>query len=92
MVSFSVNNLDNLVIIRSYPLNVYRTGPGPRTAKRTEGLKILRSFQKSFNASMAAADVIEKMSKDGKGLFSLASTKKWETRLHRSNSRRSGEI
>jgi hypothetical protein len=87
MVSYSVDKDNKHVIIRSYPLNVLRRGPGPRTAKRTLGGQIFRSFAASFDASAAAREaldmVIEKESE---------SYPEWTTKLHKSRSRRTGKI
>ena len=68
MVSFSVNKQADAVIIRSFPMNVYRSGPGPRTAKRTIGKKIFRSFK--FNAQGAAVDILDRLLNGRDGIFS----------------------
>jgi hypothetical protein len=87
MVSFSVAKDRSGVIIRSYPLNVLRRGPGPRTAKRTYGKKILRSFAKSFDANAAASDVLDKLL-----TARMGEADTWATKLRRNNSNRKGEI
>jgi hypothetical protein len=92
MVSFSVDKHLEGVIIRSYPLNVLRRGPGPRTAKRTLGGQILRSFKSSFDANAAAIDVMDRLLNGKDGLFKQGKTDEWETRLRKSRSAGSKEI
>jgi hypothetical protein len=87
MVSYSVNGYKNVVIIRSYPLNVLRRGPGPRSAKRTEGAKIFRSFRNSFNLKDAAREALDIMiqgfdSKDEEDLDKIT-IKQWRTRMRK---------
>jgi hypothetical protein len=62
MVSFSVAK-NNSVIVRSFPMNVYRTekGKGSRSMKRTAGKKIFRSFEGSFDAEDAVATEFRKI-------------------------------
>jgi hypothetical protein len=61
MVSFSITRSGKSVIVRSYPMNVYRAKgeTGPRTAKRTAGEKIFRSFESEFPAEFVAGDVLQ---------------------------------
>jgi hypothetical protein len=92
MVSFSVDKRRESVIIRSYPLNVLRRGPGPRTAKRTLGKQILRSFAASFDANAAATEALDKLLNGKDGLFTESQTDSWKTRLRKSNTNISGEI
>ena len=79
MVSFSVDREKEAVIIRSFPMSVYRAGPGPVRAKRTIGKRIFRSFQSSFNANAAASDILNHMLNGQDGIFSKSD--EWETGL-----------
>jgi hypothetical protein len=60
MVSFSIATNKKSVIVRSFPMNVYREPgeKGPRTMKRTAGKKIFRSFEGNFDAEFWAQDVL----------------------------------
>ena len=58
-----------MVTVGSFPMNVYRAGPGPVSAKRTIGKGIFRSFQSSFNAQGAAADILEMLLNGNDGVF-----------------------
>jgi hypothetical protein len=92
MISYSVDKNRKSVIIRSFPLNVLRYGPGPRTAKRTLGGRIFRGFGNTFDANAAALDVLDKLLNGKDGLFEESQTDNWETKLRKSNTNRSGEI
>jgi hypothetical protein len=86
MVSYSVTGDNRAVIIRSYPLNVLRRGPGPRSAKRTEGEKIFRSFAASFDATPAAKEALDTLLSYslGKQREAAGSTgEEWATRLRK---------
>jgi hypothetical protein len=56
MVRFSVSRDNKSVIVRSYPMNVYRAKgeTGSRSTKRTAGKKIFRSFESGINLSEMA--------------------------------------
>jgi hypothetical protein len=61
MVSFSVSRDNNSVVVRSFPMNVYRAKgeTGSRSMKRTAGKSIFRSFESGFNAAGAAETALE---------------------------------
>lgn len=69
-VSYSLRKEGKMVTIRSFPMNVYRSGPGSRTAKRTIGKGIFRSFESSFNAVAEASDILDRLLKEKDGVFS----------------------
>ena len=48
-VSYSVSRKGDAVTITSFPMNIYRAGPGKRDALRTIGKGLFRSFRSSFN-------------------------------------------
>ena len=81
MVSFSIDRKKNAVIVRSFPMNVYRAGPGPADAKRTIGKRIFRSFRSSFNANAAASDILNHILNGQDGIFSKSD--EWKTGLKR---------
>jgi hypothetical protein len=91
-VSFSISKTGDAVIVRSFPMNVYRSGKGPRTAKRTLGGKVFRSFKSSFNAQAAAADILERLLNGRDGIFSREESEEWETRLKKTKTNRPGRI
>jgi hypothetical protein len=68
-VSFSISKGGDAVIVRSFPMNVYRSGKGPREAKRTIGKAVFRSFKSSFKANAAAAEILERLLNEKDGLF-----------------------
>jgi hypothetical protein len=60
MVSYYAN--DKYVKIRSFPLKILRTGhDNPRTSKRTQGPRLLRTFGSGFNAQGATEEAIKKL-------------------------------
>jgi hypothetical protein len=82
MVSFSVSRDNKNVVVRSFPMNVYRPKgeEGPRSAKRTAGKSIFRGFEKGFDAKGAAATALEYVLENSK-LFQPAPNEGWNTRL-----------
>jgi hypothetical protein len=80
MVSFSILRDNNSVIVRSFPMNVYRAKgeTGSRSAKRTAGKNIFRSFEGGFDASGAAATALEYVMRNSK-LFQPVPNAGWNT-------------
>jgi hypothetical protein len=68
MVKFSVSRDNKSLVLRSFPMNVYRAKgeKGPRSAKRTAGKRIFRSFEGGFDAPGAAAAAIENVLRNSK--------------------------
>ncbi|MDR1469327.1 MAG: hypothetical protein LBT00_08550 [Spirochaetaceae bacterium] len=83
MVSFSLAK-NNSVIVRSYPMNVYRAKgeTGPRSAKRTAGRGIFRSFESGFDAAGAAETALEYILRNSE-VFKPKENKGWNTRMQK---------
>jgi hypothetical protein len=82
MVSFSVSRDNERVIVRSFPMNVYRAKgeTGPRSAKRTAGRNLFRSFEGGFDVSGAAAAALENVLRNSE-LFEPVPNAGWNTGL-----------
>ena len=82
MVSYSVDRAGKAVIVRSFPMNIYRARgeTGPRSAPRTAGRMIFRSFESGFNLEAAAAVGVGNALRAG-GVFNPKNGEGWSTRL-----------
>jgi hypothetical protein len=82
MVSFSVSRDNKSVIVRSFPMNVYRAKgeTGPRSMKRTAGKKIFRSFESGFNITEAAETALAYVLQNSK-VFEPVPDAGWNTKL-----------
>ncbi|MDR0374406.1 MAG: hypothetical protein LBH85_01600 [Treponema sp.] len=83
MVSYSVDGSRKSVIVRSFPMNVYRLGEGKRTEKRWIGEKVFRSFAKSFDADSAARDALDAILSPEYQAAGSSKTGPWETLLRK---------
>jgi hypothetical protein len=93
MVSFSITRDNKHVIVRSFPMNVYRAEGerGPRTMKRTAGKKIFRSFEGGFNTAGVAETALENVLRNSK-LFQPENNEGWNTRLKKLGGSREGVL
>jgi hypothetical protein len=78
-VSFSVSRDNKSLVIRSYPMNIYRSR-GPIKAKRTEGAAIFRSFEGGLDVAGMAGVALENVLRDSE-LFKPKPNTEWNTRL-----------
>jgi hypothetical protein len=82
MVSFSISKDNNSVIVRSFPMNVYRAKgeTGPRSTPRTAGKAIFRSFESGLDVEGMASTAIENILRNS-ALFKPVYNEGWHTRL-----------